>query len=334
MAQDLFQLLNSVDSSPEVGDVDAAAYSVLAISKESDYFVGKDRDGNACFLISSSNSEQSAVSPIRLEYLEVEFHTRCMARRPEGSYSVRLFTVLRCRSSDSEIVRYFLLICDTLARTLGRKPRSVAVKTFVYRIASIFQRVHSPGARMVNGLFGELYLIARSSSPSKVLLTWRVDGLARFDFVDADFRLDVKTASGRVRRHMFSHDQCNPPRGTTAVVASMLVERVARGISLGSLIRDIERCVGDDPALVWKLHEVVADTLGSAFSAAMAFNFDEEVSRSSLRFFDIADVPAVRGEPPRDVSGITFYSDLSESRPIRNAHVATHHPTLGDFVPR
>jgi hypothetical protein len=51
---------------------------------------------------------------------------------------------------------------------------------------------------------------------------WRIDDRGRFDFSDGDVRLEVKTASSRIHAHSFSYEQCNPPAGTIAVVASLL----------------------------------------------------------------------------------------------------------------
>ena len=334
MSDYLFELFRSIRAPDASDDIDRQVYTVTPVYEDLEYFVGIDQEGNACFLISTVDSEQGTVSPIRLEYLEVQFQAKCRIQEPDNSLSVKLLTVLRCRSGDMEVVRYFLLICDTLARTLGHRPKSHSVAKFVYRIAAIFQRVHSPGTRVVNGLFGELFVIARSRVPCNVLSSWRVDGRARFDFVRSDFRLDVKTTSGRIRKHTFSYEQCNPPCRSTGVAVSMFVERVARGLTLGGLIQRIEHHIGVNTELAWKLHEVVADTLGTSFVAAMACNFDEGVARSSLQFFDVARIPAIRGETPEDVSGIKFESDLSTSTPIAYSSSASFHEGLEDFLPR
>ena len=113
----------------------------------------------------------------------------------------------------------------------------------VHRLAAIFQKTQKPPARTVNGLFGELYLISRSTNPVRTLTAWRTDETARFDFVEGDVRLDVKATTGRMRAHSFSYEQCNSPPNTLSIVASMFVERVSRGITLRILIDDItSRC--------------------------------------------------------------------------------------------
>ena len=161
---------------------------------------------------------------------------------------------------------------------IGDKPARREVASAVHRLVDIFQKTQKPPVRTVTGLFGELFLISRSTNPVKALTAWRVENTARFDFVDGDVRLDMKTTSGRVRAHIFSYEQCNPPAGTVAVVGSMFVERASGGITLRSLIDDISAKVASYNDLVFKLHEGTAATLGMSLNEAMAMAFDEKLA--------------------------------------------------------
>jgi hypothetical protein len=166
-----------------------------------------------------------------------------------------------------------------------------------------------------------------------MLSAWRPKDSSRFDFSTGDIRLDVKTASGRARAHTFSHDQCNPPPGTVAFVASLFVERSASGLSLQELVRGIEALAGNDSDLVMKLHEIVAETLGNALQEALNTQFDAKLAASSLHFFDLRAIPAIRGDPPPAVSDIHFRSDLSGMPIISTEVLAEREPTLRDFLP-
>lgn len=333
MTADMLKVFGSITAPSVRDDIKHSVYSAVPISDGSEYFVGKDQHGNACFLVLTTHSDETPISPIRLEALEVQFQTHCRIQKPDGSCSLGPMTVLRCVSAEIEVVQYFLLVCDTLVRTVGSRPQSRMISTFVYRLASIFERLRRPGSRLVNGLFGELYVIASSTAPVEVLDCWRIDASARFDFVIGDLRMDVKTSSGRVRAHPFSFDQCNPPSGSTGIVASMFVERVAHGLTLASLIDRIERHLGGSTELAWKLHEVVAETLGASLSAAMGCHFDEQVTRSSLRFYDVSGIPAIRGAVPSGVSNIKFESNLSGSAAIEGTKSSNLYQVLGDLWP-
>lgn len=57
---------------------------------------------------------------------------------------------------------------------------------------------------------------------------------------------------------------------------------------------------------MFKLHEVVMSTLGSSLNEALAIAFDVRLADASLRFFNLADVPAIRGVFPK--ASATFIS--------------------------
>lgn len=194
--------------------------------------------------------------------------------------------------------------------------------------------MQKPPARSVNGLLGELYLIWRSGNPIRAFTAWRIDEAARFDFSDGDVRLDVKATGGRVRAHLFSYEQCNPPSGSIAIVASLFIEPAPGGITLGSLIRQIETRIAGHADLVFKLHEVVAATLGNSLNGALALTFDSKLADSSLRFFSLHDVPAIHGPLAGGVSDVHFRSDLSSLPALSVQSLVDQDPVFWDLLPR
>src|SRR5262249_45595316 len=146
----------------------------------------------------------------------------------------------------------------------GLKRTNAAISEAVGQFTRIFQRLIAPSLRPVIGLIGELFVIQQSRNPLKALSCWRIQDSSRFDFMAGNLRLDVKAASGRARIHTFSYDQCNPPSGCTAFVASLFVEVTSRGLSLRELLERIEAVVSGRADLVIKLYDTVAATLGSA----------------------------------------------------------------------
>ena len=319
---------------PAGGAAENPLYAVLPVAGYQSYFVGKDRDSCACLLVTTVDRVQRQSPPIRLESLDVQFEIPCHLKKGHEPEQQGQFTVIRCRSLDRETVRYFLSVCDTILRVVGDRPTQRAVSSAVHRLAAIFQQTKNPPARTVNGLFGELYLISLSANPVRALTVWRVDETARFDFVDGDVRLDVKATGGRIRTHIFSYEQCNPPVGTTAVAASMFVERLSKGITLQSLIDDIVAKVSSHFDLMFKLHEVIAATLGTSLNEAMAVAFDAHLAESSLRFFNLANVPAIRSSLPEGVSDVHFHSDLSAADILLVQDLIAHDPVFGDLLPR
>ena len=312
---------------------DKPFYTVMQVPGHSNYFVGKDTESLACFLVSTSDQAGRPHPPIRLESLDAQFELRCHLRQASEPGREGIFTVIRCRDGDSETTRYFLSICDTILCVLGDEPTRIQIASAVNRLAAIFQKVRQPAMRPLKGLFGELYLLLRSANAAKALAAWRADANARFDFSDGDVRLDVKAAGGRSRLHTFSYDQCNPPSGTVAVVASLCAEQISGGASLHSIINQIKTRVSAHADLVFKLHETVAATLGASLKDGLSRCFDIRLAESSLQFFNLEDVPAIRGPLPAGVSDVHFRSDLSALSPVSIEALIDRDPVFWDLLP-
>ena len=318
---------------PDANNAGKSAYAVAPVPEYKGCYVGKDRDSYACLLIATASNAGRRRAPIRLENLDVQFALRCQVRTSHGPATAGTFTVIMCRSRDTQTTRYFLSVCETVLRLAAKPSDQQDISSTVHRLAAMFRKMQKPPARSVIGLFGELYLIWRSADPVRTLAAWRIDEVARFDFSDGEFRLDVKAASGRVRAHTCSYEQCNPPFGTTAVAASLFVERVAAGLSLRSLIEQIEAVVGQPADLALKLHEIVAATLGRSLGDALESTFDVPLADGSLLFFDLRDVPAIREPLPANVSDVHFRSNFSGTTPIAPEQLKATHPRLASFLP-
>jgi hypothetical protein len=297
---------------PPLGGVpDKPFYAVKRAPAYPNHYIGKDGDSLACLLIATADGAARSLPPIRLETLDVQFDLACHVKKDQEAKRESTFTVIRCRTPETETVRYFLSVCESILRILGDAPTSSAVEAAVNRMAAIFAKLQQPPTRSLNGLFGELFLIRASGNPRRAIRAWRIDDRARFDFSDGDVRLEVKTASSRIRAHSFSYEQCNPPAGTIAAVASLLVERAAAGMVLLTLIDEIEHCVAGNADSVFKLHNIIAATLGTGLKEALSIGFDEQLASSSLLFFELDQIPAIRGSIPIGVSEVRFRSDLS-----------------------
>lgn len=309
-------------------------YTVMPVPGHESYLVGRDSDARACLLVATGDRTGRLHPPIRLESLDVQFELRCHLRREGEPERQGTFTVIRCRALDKETVRYFLSVCETILRMIGDNPTRSQVAAAVNRLAAIFQKLQKPPARPVNGLFGELYILWRSGNPVRALTAWRADDTARFDFSDGDVRLDVKATGGRLRIHTFSYEQCNPPAGTIAVVASLHVEQAAGGMAVRSVIDEIAARIAAHPDLVLKLHEVVAVTLGASLNEALTLRFDLRLAESSLKFFSLEEVPAIRGPLPAGISDVHFRSDLSALPTLQVQSLIDRDPVFLDLLPR
>jgi hypothetical protein len=313
---------------------DKPVYAVMPVPGYESYFIGKDREGHACLLVSAAAHSVRMQSPIRLENLDVQFELRCHLRRGTEAERIGSFTVVRCRSLDTETVRYFLSICDIVMGAIGDRPKLGELASAVHRLAAIFQKMQRPPTRSVIGLFGELYLIRSCARPARALAAWRIDDAARFDFSEGDVRIEVKVTSGRLRSHVFSYEQCNPPPGTVAIVVSMFAERSPEGSTLRNLISEIESSIAAFPDLVLKLHDVISATLGSSLSEALTLAFDMRLAETTTKCFNLRDIPALRVNLPAGVSDVHFKSDLSAQTALDIQALETMDVSLVELLPQ
>ncbi len=313
---------------------DRLLYAVKPIQEFNNCFVGKDSGSHACILITTADSKRVLRSPIKFESLDAQFALRCKLGEDGELEHEETFTVIRCRLLEPEIVCYFLSACQIILRMVGDRPTQSAVALAIQRLAEIFQEIKKPPTRSINGLFGELYLISCSNNPARALAAWHIDEHARFDFSDGDVRMEVKVTKGSARIHTFSYNQCNSPLGTIAVVASLFVERVPNDLTIQSLIRKIEERVNADAELILKLHKVTATTMGSDLNVALSVSFDAKLAETSLRFFLLDHIPAIRGPLSSGVSDVHFRSDLSAVEAQTTQCLVDQDSAFLDLLPR
>lgn len=309
----------------------ANQFAAAVIPGFENHFVGRNNSGEPCVLIKTSDS--GFLAPLKLAALEVQYCIPCEVVLQAGSRERRQFSVVTCTSPDLELRSYFLHLMDTVIRIIGPEPSLHALSEAIGKLVEILQQLGRPARRSVIGLFAELTIIALSRTPAACVMAWRSGVDDRFDFALEDARLEVKATSDRVRAHHFSLEQCTPSRGTHALVASMFVESNGAGQSLGDLLNDAGRRLGGDMQALLKLRTIAANSLGSALPAALQMRFDDALARSTLAFFRAEDIPAIRGDVPRGVSGVKFRSDLTGVPALQTQHAGASCAALSRILP-
>ena len=295
------------------------------------HFIGRDSNGHPCLLLHSRN--HSAHTPIRLALLEVQFALACRITDESERERTQVLTAIVCRSSDHIMTTYFAHVAQTIVDIVGVAPLSSEVAQAVRRLTELFQNLSRSTGRSVIGLFGELLVIHVSRAPRVALTAWRSSVDNRFDFSIDDVRLEAKAASDRVRAHNFSREQCMPPDGTVGILISLFVERSGGGLSIGELAERIERQLGGDADLTFRLHATIAETLGDATTAALEMRFDEHLARSSIRIYDIREVPAVREDLPAEVTQVHFRANISQVHTANLSTLERMSSRLTDLLP-
>jgi Putative PD-(D/E)XK family member, (DUF4420) len=308
-------------------------FSAVPIQGFEAHRIGKDTQGLPSLLISTDSRANTWPAPIVLPNLSVQHDVDCRILRPGGDPEAGRFTLLRCTTSERTLRAYFLHVGATLVELLGNTPSDSDVSTAVSRLVQLFRAMGAAPRKSVQGLWAELLLIARASDPRSLVRSWHVMPADRYDFSQGPDRIEVKSASGRIRQHHFSLDQVAAIEGTRVLIASLLVERAGAGASLGDLIEEVKALVGGDPGLLLHVDEIVIGTLGDEWEAGLRDSFDRHLAENSLAFFSSGTIPRVDACVPPEVSDVRFRADLSNIPPFDPSdqlfssvllHAATH----------
>lgn len=326
----LSELLADVE--PPVPGADTGAFKVVHIPDFPRHYLGLNSTNQPCLLLGSLPGAFQA--PIRLALLEARFGNLHLIHPIEGEAREERLSVITCTSPDLQARAYFLHVCETILRIVGVEPSLDTIVQSVQRLIDIFRHLARPPSRSLNGLVGELFLIAASRNVAACVRAWRSTDNDRFDFSTGNVRIDVKSSTERRRIHHLSTEQCEPPEGSVGLLASVFVESSGGGKSLRELIENIESSLVGCEDLILKLQETISGTLGEGLHAAMSARFDDRLAFSSLQFYDLATVPAIRGDLPPEVSGVHFRSDLTHSAILSEVQIEAMSEAALQFLPR
>ena len=282
------------------------------------HHVGKDQRGRPAILITVDESGTRPPS-ILLQNLRVEHRVRCRISQSDGGLLDQRFSLVQCQSDDALLQGYFLELVQAILETLPPTPNSHVISEAIDRMATLFHALERPSTRTTQGLWGELYLIVRSSDPVLMAESWHNEACERFDFAAELQRVEVKTSADRTRNHHFSFAQTYPPECVQAIIASMFLDQSVGGRTLGELWDDARSSVTAIPELRLKIDQICLNSLGNAWQEARAIAFDEQLTSDSLRFYDVRDIPRVPADVPAGVTEIRYRSDLGLGRTAQEA---------------
>jgi hypothetical protein len=173
--------------------------------------------------------------------------------------------------------------------------------------------------KSIQGLWAELFMIARARNPHVMLNAWHATPEDRYDFNQGEQRLEVKSSSMRIRQHHFSLEQLHYLEGTKVLIASIFIERAGAGTSAFDLMEQIHSRIINNPDILLHMDRVVGLTLGKNWRHALQERFDQELAEKSVAFFESSTIPTVNPSLPLGVSEVRFKSDLTTSPTINLA---------------
>ncbi|MBK9715413.1 MAG: PD-(D/E)XK motif protein [Kouleothrix sp.] len=198
--------------------------------------IAKDETGAPALLIQAKEERASPFVSISLEHLSVLHNIECAISHPSGSQEVGRFSVVRCIAGDRYLYQYFLQMLEGVVLSLGSSPSQKEITRAINTLVELFRVIEEPARKSVQGFWAELLVIAQASEPMALVTAWHSNVLDVYDFNAGNQRIEIKSASGRVRQHHFGLAQLQPPPGTKVLIASIFMEQAGAGVSLAELI--------------------------------------------------------------------------------------------------
>jgi hypothetical protein len=309
---DLIALFNAVAPPTAVGE--GTRYAAHPVPGLAAYRVGKDEQGSPAILVSVSplSTPRRAV-PVRLMHFTAQHDVTCTIQLQDGSIERDRLTIISCVGDDPILHAYFLRVLGAVISALGPNPSREDLDEAVAKLATLFHTLARPPRRTAQGLWAELLSIALASDPVMLAAAWHTEPHELYDFNAGAQRIEVKSSAGHVRRHHFRLEQLRPPKGTQVLVASLLVEPSAGGVTIPDLVDEIRTSLSTRIDLVERVDQILAWLMGSEWRDTLDIRFDRELAEQSLAFYDPSAIPQIAGDIPQGVSDITFVADLSSS---------------------
>ncbi len=275
--------------------------------------IGRQADGAPCLLIEVDGAAPTS-PPQKLKH--IEYRPRERVRVEDAGHPAREAThaIVACRDADEDLRAYFFRIAWMLIDDLGPTPAPMDVDRAVAAVLELFRNLEQPGSSTVQGAWAELLLIAHAANVATAIAAWHAMPREKFDFVAGAERLEVKSTLDELRVHHVSLEQVRPPTAGPTLLASFLVTRSYKGVTVGELVESIrERIIalGASRELARRVETVVARSLGAGWVESATARFDETGALASLRIYDVASIPSVDPRYPPEVDDVRFTVDLS-----------------------
>lgn len=304
----LFQILVGVAGSA----ADRTRLTAVPIPGFERHRLARTSDGDPAILVASRDREhRNYAAPVVLEHLTIQYDTDCRIVQPGGAAEHGVFTLIGCVDPDPHLREHFLRVGGVVIEAVGAEPSRLEIARTMEGLIDLFRALAAPARKSVQGLWAELFLMARSRYPERLANAWHVTPGDTFDFSEGTERIEVKSATGPVRSHHFSLAQLSLPSPAVAVVVSIFVARAGAGESVRDLLKVLHRRLTGYPQLLLRVETVVAATLGNTIQRALTETFDRQLAEASLTLYRADDIPTISGQIDPRVSDVRFVSDLA-----------------------
>lgn len=295
---------------------DEEVFSVTSVGGRDSHQVGIDDQGRPAVLLRLSGAGEGYEGsyPIRLRNMALRYGVKARIAS-EREIEERTYTILQCLSDDRGLQEYFVTVAAAFLDSVPESPSARDVASRVSRLVKLFESVQKRGIQSIQGLWAELFVLEQATGVRECLSAWYSDVSETYDLSLGRERGEIKSYSGPVRSHIFSHRQLHPPERSTVVIASVQVQSSSGGRSGSSLTESIIDRAGISGDAELEFQEQLAKRLGESYSTEIKKKFDYELALDSYEFFNPSDIPRLKRGLPEGVSELQHRSDLTGVAP-------------------
>lgn len=287
-------------------------FSAVPIEGCANCRIAVDSFGCPALLLSVFNPiRHPALKNLRFRHLSLLQNQECIVSE-DGREQVQTFTIITFTDSDRLLQEYFLQVSETFVKVFRQRQTTESIVEAIVNFVEVFRLLDDSSKKTFQGLWSELFLIAKSPMPEILLQYWHQVPEEKFDFNAGHERIEVKSSNQFERVHTFSAEQLNPPADTQVIIASIFVRANSAGVSMQDLILEISSRVGQHQELISKLNLVVGRSLGGSLQEGLAVKYDYGIARNSLKLYRHQDIKRIeKCDIPQQVFNVKYKSDLS-----------------------
>ena len=296
---------------------DSEVYHVKDVPNFQSYKIGRDNNGNIVFLI-IPNSFLSKKSPLNysLKNLTIEYGLEGTLLINEKEKQEKFICIkLKDNDENKNLKEIFFNICSMLLEELGDEPNFELVIKYLEGLKNLFSKLVKKSSKSEIGLWGELFIIFNSITPTELIKSWHINSKETFDFTFSNFKIEVKTTQKNERIHDFSNNQLNKLIEYNGFIASIMTFISENGVTIFDLIELInERIeVNARKSLIEKVIDVAGDKYDS-----FTTKYDLTYAKESLKLFEAKRLPSLKEFTiPSEISGIKFLLNFENQSEIK-----------------
>ncbi len=284
------EILNKISEITEV----TTEYLVFPV--DDNVFYGKDKDGNAVFIMNSHDVKQLPQCQ-ETRSLIFYFNKRCIL--DDGCITQEhVAHVLICKSFAKEKLEAFIRLTYAFSEQVDKDDHYYLPRLFS-TLSGLFDKEKTVSEIELQGLFAELYVILYfEDNGCPIAMYWQSRNKMKFDFSITDKkRIEIKSTMKSERVHHFRHEQLLSEIYDIKIV-SLMLQKNDCGLSIFDVIERIRDNHSDDYSLLLRIENITSQVDEKQLRD---LKYDEKYIKNHIGFYDSKKVPHFNEKTPEGV---------------------------------